>query len=169
MLLRTLDRVNKTLTLVGMALTSLCVIAMTLILCADVFLRYVFAKPLHATVEVISLLMVSAAVLAMAMAQRDRRHIRVELLLLRLPQRARLGLEVISLILLLGIFGVMTYQTGMLAWHSFLIKEITVGIIAFPIWVAKLIVPIGLLIWLLQAIEHLMEAIGSYQTSLGAK
>jgi len=78
---------------------------------ANVILRDFFDKPIRGTPELSEFMMVLVIFLALAWCAITRKHVRVELILTRLPSRIQTILNSITLLLTLGIFVVITWQS----------------------------------------------------------
>lgn len=87
-----------------------CMMMLTVV---DVFMRYVFNAPLTGATEISELMMVIVVFPALAWISLERSHIKVDLLLNKLPRRTQLFFENVTLLLALGTYMIIT-------WHSFL-------------------------------------------------
>ncbi len=93
--------------------------------------------------ESAELLMVAIVFLGLAYTQSQHGHVRMELLVIRLSPRWRNTLEVFTLLLSLGLFVIITYKSWGNAYQSWQMKDVTMGLIDWPVWPAKILVPIG--------------------------
>jgi hypothetical protein len=85
--------------------------AMMVLTCADILLRFFFSKSIVGSVEIEGNYFMAAVIflpLAYGMTSRQG-HIRVDILTSRLPPRVRNGLELFSLILSFCIFGLVPF------------------------------------------------------------
>ncbi|MDF2235005.1 TRAP transporter small permease [Albimonas sp. CAU 1670] len=79
-LLDLLDRIGFWLSRVGAAGTILALVAMMLHICADTLARWLFHSPFTGTLEIVeNYYMTSVVFLALALVQRAREHIKVEI------------------------------------------------------------------------------------------
>ena len=108
---RVLDRASALANGLALALAALMAVLMIACLCGEVFFRYVLNHSLPWSEEVALLLFTWAVLLYGAVGVREGFHVRVSVLVDRLPARARLWLE---RLILLGIaaFGVVMIDAG---------------------------------------------------------
>ncbi len=107
--------------------------------------------------ESAELLMVAIVFLGLAYTQSQHGHVRMELLVIRLSPRWRNTLEVFTLLLSLGLFVIITYKSWGNAYQSWQMKDVTMGLIDWPVWPAKILVPIGSGLLSLRFIAHLLR------------
>jgi TRAP-type C4-dicarboxylate transport system permease small subunit len=84
---------------------------MTLLTVVDVFMRYVFNAPITGATEVSELMMVVLVFPALAWIALERSHIRVDLLVVKWPRRVQLMVEIVTLLLALGTYVIITWQS----------------------------------------------------------
>jgi TRAP-type C4-dicarboxylate transport system permease small subunit len=84
---------------------------MTLLTVVDVFMRYVLNAPITGATEVSELMMVILVFPALAWIAIDRSHIRVDLLVVKWPRRVQLMVEIVTLLLALGTYAIITWQS----------------------------------------------------------
>lgn len=143
MLRRFLDRVPEYL----VYLASLLVLLMMLHVSLDVTLKYLFNRPVPATVEVVSYYyMVAAVFLPVAWSEKVGAGITVDLFLLRAPRWMRLAAACLALSMTAAAYlllTVNTFEKAVQAWHE---REIVMGPIMLPIWPSRFILPLSFLI-----------------------
>lgn len=84
---------------------------MMMLTVVDVFFRYILNAPLTGAIEVSELLMVVLVFPALGWIAIERSHIRVDLLVSTWPPRVQLIVEIIILLLTLGTFVIITWQS----------------------------------------------------------
>jgi len=84
---------------------------MMMLTVVDVFFRYILNAPLTGAIEVSELLMVVLVFPALGWIAIERSHIRVDLLVSTWPPRVQLIVEIIILLLTLGTFLIITWQS----------------------------------------------------------
>jgi TRAP-type transport system small permease protein len=90
-------------------ITMIVLVAMMMISVADIFMRYVFNMPISGTSELIEIMMI-CLLLGMAGCAMENRHVRVDVIIERLPEKAVAFMDVIMLILGIGVSGILMWQ-----------------------------------------------------------
>lgn len=89
-------------------------------------------------------LLAAASFMALAHSLKEGAHIRVTLLLGRLPRWMRTPVEIWCLALALAITAYFTWYTGGLTWESWVYNDLSSGMVAVPIWIPQLGMLVGL-------------------------
>ena len=133
-------------------IAGLAILVMMLSTTIDTTLRYLFSRPIPGVFELNEVILVVCVFLGLAWTQIERGHIRVVLLLRRLPPK---WIVVVDLLVWIICFVLITFfgiQSAKEALHSFSILEFRWGSVQMPIWWAKALVPIGFWMMSLQLI-----------------
>jgi TRAP-type C4-dicarboxylate transport system permease small subunit len=142
---RLFSRVINQIALSASGIAGLAVLAMTLIITMDVVLRYAF-EPTKWVQEFSNYLMVVLVFLGLAYTLKEKAHIRVDFIIVRLPKGVGDWLRVINSTLLLAFTMILFY----LNWHfftvSFALKATSRTSLDVIIWPAQLVMPLGLAI-----------------------
>ncbi len=101
-----IQRINYYLCLVGMFL----LIPMMLLTAADVIGRAVWARPIPGAVEICSYMLAIFILLGVAYTHQVKGHVRVSMLVSRLPERAGLILDSMTTLLSLFILSILAWQ-----------------------------------------------------------
>lgn len=115
-----LDRVgmfSRWTNVIGIAALS----SMILVTFVNVFLRYIFNRPIAGVEEVTEVIMICAIFFAVAHTHNTRSHISVDLVTNNLAPKSRLVLEFITTVLSAGIFGIICWRT--LSYALFLFED----------------------------------------------
>ena len=128
---------------------SIVVILMAMVV-ADIFGRKVLNKPVPMSYEVGAFMLVFIVFMGLAYSQRQRAHIRVEFLTLRMPPRLRAVMDLVAFTLGVAIYGAIFYQTFKWSYHSFEIGEYVAGLVNIPKWPSQFAVAFGALLISLQ-------------------
>ena len=157
--IRTGQRMVARGTIIVAVASSLGILIMILMGTIDTLGTKLLDSPLSATVEATEALMVVLLFGGLAYAQLEGRHIRVELLIKRLPKKWQDILVLIGNVFGVVFFGLLTYYAVLLFWHSWLMRESAPSIVRFPIYPAKFFMIIGATMMTLQlAIDVIVEA-----------
>ena len=125
----------------GISAILICI--MMVITTLDVFLRYLFNRPLHDVFHLCEMMMVGVVYLAIAYVQQRKGHVRVDLVLDKLSGKSRTILEMSVLIISLAAFIIVLWQSSIYTWDAWETKDHTMGVIEYPLWPAQLILTIG--------------------------
>ena len=128
---------------------SIVVILMAMVV-ADIFGRKVLNKPVPMSYEVGAFMLVFIVFLGLAYSQRQKAHIRVEILTLRMPPRTRAAMDLFAYTLGIVIYGAIFYETFKWSYHSFEIGEYVAGLINIPKWPSQFALVFGALLLSLQ-------------------
>lgn len=77
---------------------------------ADV-IGYLFKSPIRGTPELSEFMMVTVVFLALAWCAVTRKHVKVDIIVSRFPPRVQLILDIITLLLTLGIYAIITWRS----------------------------------------------------------
>ena len=133
------------------------IVVITLALAADVFARCVLNKPLQAIKELVELLFPISWAFLLAETQAAGSNIKILFLTDRMGPRLRAGIEVFVLILSLGLFAAMTWQTGIVAWGSILRREYIMVGIEYPLYPTRIMVFFGCFLLCLQLLKETVQ------------
>jgi len=119
------------------------VLGIMFVFLVDVIGRFAFAHPLPGGIEVAITLMAWVVFLSFAYPALKGTHIRMTFMLKRLPERYRLGAEVLSSICALFLLGLACWGGWLQFWRSYEINEMLPAVIQIPYWISKLALPAG--------------------------
>ena len=119
--------------------------------------RFLFGRPLPGVIEVSEVLMVGIVFLGLARAQQEKLNVRTELITSHLPNKVQFLLSLLGLLTGLALMIGVTWYGAKEGYGSFLIREERYGIIYFPVWPAKIVVPVGSSLLCLQLIIDLVK------------
>ncbi len=135
-----------------------CGLAMIMVLTfCDVIGRYVFNAPIVGTVEVTELLMGMMVYLGVGLTTHGRGHIRVDIVIDRLPPRVQAFLDVFTLALSIVLI-------SLVCWHLWLKAEATVEkndltqIWEWPVWPAAYVIAAASLLMVTSMLLQLGQA-----------
>ncbi len=131
-------RVERALTV----LSAVVVCVMMLLVVTQIMAR-ALRTALPGIVESLELLVVAVVFLGLAYTQSVNGHIRIDVISNQLPVKWRKALEGLLLALALGTFGIMTYVSGEAAYEAWVLGDYREGLIEYPLWPSKVLIPIG--------------------------
>ena len=126
---------------------------------AEVTFRYLFNKPILGTVEISSYLLVIFCFTGIAFVQSQRGHIHIELVTQKLPASLQRTLRIITLILSLATFTVITWQMAIAFWKSWEMQEVRWGALPVPVWPVKFMIAFGSFTLCLQFLLDILDEI----------
>ncbi|QRF68976.1 TRAP transporter small permease [Ponticoccus alexandrii] len=135
---RTLDRLYEA----GGTLAALAILGMLVAILVQMGLRLI-AVPFDAT-ALSGYLLAAATFLGLAHTQRAGAHIRVRMLIDRLPQAARHPADRLALALFLGLALYATWWAVELVRFAWIYNEMSEGLLAIPLWLPKTAMALGL-------------------------
>lgn len=139
-----LDRILASITALMARVAGFAMILMVLHIVLDVAVKYVFNKPLFATVQVTEhYYMVPMVFGSLVYLESLNGHIKVEIFTLRLPARARRFIDGITSLMMaafMALFSVVTYQQAIVSSARFELVEAATTTIY--IWPARWVLPV---------------------------
>jgi len=135
-----LKKVEKFLTGISWIVSIL----VTFMFVIDIFMRFLFKKPLPASWELAEVCMPLIIFLPFAYTLTIDSHVRVSLVKDRLPKKIRVRFETVSDSISFIICAMFTYWSWLYFWDSFKINEEMLAAIKIPWWVGKMAMPIGM-------------------------
>jgi TRAP-type transport system small permease protein len=149
------------------AFVAVCFIC--LIVLANVGGRYFFRSPFMGTIEIVELVMVIVVSVAVPFAALRDRHIRVDLIISRLPKRLKVAVLTLGLLLSTAIFGLVTYQCAVVAL-SYLVKtEQVTHVLSIPYVPFRFMLAVGMLLLTLELLKHAVNTILGQETGRDVK
>ena len=118
----------------GTALGALILLALALVLSADVLTTRILDHPIPGVIKLSEAGLVLLLFLGMAAATRNRGHIRVDILVARLVPRARRFYDAIGYLFAAVFFAVWTWQMWNLTAKSWAIREMATGLLPYPLY-----------------------------------
>ncbi len=133
-------------------------LAMMLVLVANILLRAVANQPILGTIELIQYLMAFVVFFAIAYTQVYRRHIRVDVLSTRFPKKLAAVFDVIATLLGLVLFGLVSWQSAIYG-----MQLLDSGIISMAFGFREgwfyFVVTFGSVLFCLVLLAHLIESL----------
>lgn len=108
--------------------------------------------------DIAGFMLAGASFLALAPTLRSGGHIRVTLIVRRLPPKLQVAAELVALAIGVGLTGYALRYSIRLVHDSLRFHDMSNGIIAIPLWIPQLGVVIGLAVLLIALVDLLVES-----------
>jgi TRAP-type C4-dicarboxylate transport system permease small subunit len=156
----TIDRWTGRLSTALMFIAGIALMLMMVQMVIDVFMRNFFRSPIEGSLEIVSNYhMVAVVFLPLALVERRNEHITVDLFVNMMPAGAQRLVRIIGYIVCAIFFGLLTYQTGIDAFEAWERNELLMSSIFIILWPAKMLLPIGFGLMLVQVLLHAWKSI----------
>jgi len=149
----------KSITEGTLSVAALVALLVALVGTIDVLTTRVIAQAIPGAFELSEAGLVLMVFLGMAIVTKEENHIKVDILVNRMPKRWQLIFAVFGLALTTGFLGLMTWQMGSLALKSLRIQEMATGLLPFPIYPVKMAAVLGLATATIEALRRLVSAL----------
>lgn len=148
------SRVLRALTALAETVAAAAIGIIVVLVAYEVVARYAFGAPTVWTQEVCIYLLLFAAFLGMAPAERAGDHISIDLAVARLPPRMQARLSVANY-LAVAAFSALVAWTGLEAvLQSYRYGRHSLSLLAVPIWIPQTCVPLGMALMTLEALRR---------------
>jgi TRAP-type C4-dicarboxylate transport system permease small subunit len=117
-------------------------------------------KQIPSADDIAGLSMAASLFLGLAPTLRAGRHIRVNLLLSKLPVRLRKRFEVFVCLSGSVFFGYFSFYATQMTIESYQIGERTAGLLPIPLWLPQIGMSLGLIVMTLALLDDLVLAVG---------
>jgi|SRR5699024_2016672 len=118
----------------------------------DVLGRTLFQQSIPGALEINGLLLVCVAFLGVGAAEWDGRHVEVTLLTRWVSGKSATILGVVRIVIIIAITGTIIWTSGQAAMSSLSNEEVTSGIIGISAWPARMVITIGLALYLVSVV-----------------
>jgi TRAP-type C4-dicarboxylate transport system permease small subunit len=140
-------------------LGALVLLALALMVTSDVLTTRILAQPIPGVIKLSEAGLVLMLFLGLAVATRQRGHIRVDILVNRMGPRARRFCNAIGYLFTAVFFAVWTWQMWHMTVKSWSIREMATGLLPYPLYLIKFILFLGLLTATIESVRHLVVSI----------
>lgn len=126
-------------------ISGLIVVAMMVHMCSDVFMRYVFNRPIQGTLEVVSAhYMVLSVFIPLGLIEWKKKAIVVDILFIVLPRKIKLLCVGLTLAIMVAVYFGFAWQTWKDAMVAYNIREYVMGgTIQISVWQSRFALPFG--------------------------
>lgn len=140
MFIKTIEKVENILLFIAAA----SIFSMMVLVSIDVVFRYVLNSPLEIQFELTTYyLMVMSIVLAMPWGAREGAYIKITLIKTVISEPIRRGLIVINCLIVAAVFLLVSWKSLHFTIESWINQEYIFGVIEWPVWLARVWIPIG--------------------------
>jgi len=119
------------------------IMGMTLLILYDAIMRYAFNNSTYYATELSGYMVVAVVFLGCASTFREEKHVAVTVVRMRLPPRVQLWLELVTLVLSLLAFAVVTWQGGNMVLKSLVRSSTSPSLLSTPLFIPQIAVPVG--------------------------
>jgi TRAP-type C4-dicarboxylate transport system permease small subunit len=139
-------------------LAAVCTALIGLLILSEIILRF-FGTTIPGVIEIVVFCMVSSVFLALAQTLRKNEHIRITVVISRLPLGIRRWFELWCLAVSAVFFGSLAYYTIFMAYESFVYNEMSDGVIGIPLWIPQLLMLWGVTLITIAFIENMVKTL----------
>ena len=133
------------------------VFVLMLLVAVDVFMRYLFGRPLLFSYDLVGLMLVPIAFLGLAWTMKMEGHVHVGILVDRLGTRARALSYFFTSLLALPFFLLLIWQSWVRAWLAFERGHTSAGFYEIPWFPFMVMIPLGCLALSLQMVVRMVR------------
>lgn len=156
-----LRRILNSLYLAGAVLAATCLLAIAVLILAQVAGRW-FDIVVPAAEEFAGFLMAATTFLALPWTLRSGGHIRVTLLIRHLPARFRHLQEIVVLLLAATLTAGLALAAMALVLESYEFNDVSAGYVAVPLWIPQLPMALGLMLFTIALLDELLVTLAGY-------
>lgn len=157
-----LERTISALERVFDVIAGVLMVVIMMVVVLDVSLRYLFRSPLIWAYDLIGLyLMAGVFFLSISGTYAAHKHIGLDILVQRFSPRGRRWAEVLTSVVSIPLFFLITWVGVVRAHENFVSGDATSGLIAWPTWIASALVPLGIGLLLLRLVFRLVGQVAS--------
>ncbi|MDH3663666.1 MAG: TRAP transporter small permease [Alphaproteobacteria bacterium] len=140
----------------GLALLAMMIAGAADVIGTNLDIAGLQSRPVPAAFEFMATMMVVTVFLGTALAQARRNHIRVEVLVNRLPPAGQRVMEALQHTLSAVMWGLIAWFGWKSGLHSVGVGEYAPGLINFPVWPARLVLGFGATVMTVQCLFDLL-------------
>jgi len=133
------------------------VVAMMLMVTADVISRSLFNFPLPNSYEYMELGMVFAVYLGAAQVQREKRHVAIDAVIKHFPPRVQALFELLGCVAGLILMVAIGWWGAQAAWNSYVTSEYVGSVARLPVLPARLALVVGVSVLVVQLVFDIAE------------
>ena len=147
------------LTWLAELLAEIGLVGLLLIVIHEVIVRYIFDSPTLFSVELSEYLLVLLVFMSIGWVLKRDRHVAVTFAVDLLPEKMRLGLNVLTSLLTMVFLGILVWQGCRTVLTAYTGDYHSSSLLDFPMWIPYALIPLGALVLSLQYIVKIGELI----------
>jgi len=140
----TIDMIVDRLSIAGLWIASIGVLLMFVIVFVEIVVRKLFETSIYISQDYSGYMMAICLALPLGILVRRRGHIKVDIIINRLPSKIRYWLELFFLIIMLCYGIVLTYICYGLAKDSYDLKAVSIDLSHTPLWIPQSTMVVGI-------------------------
>jgi TRAP-type C4-dicarboxylate transport system permease small subunit len=146
-------------------ITAMLMLLIMLIVVADVSMRYFFNSPLIWAYDMIGLyLMAGVFFLSISNTYAEHKHIGIDILVAKFSPNGRRLVEILTSVASIPLFFLIAKVGAERAYTNWIEGDAMAGLIAWPTWIASMLVPLGVGLLVLRLTYRLVGQIASLAT-----
>jgi TRAP-type C4-dicarboxylate transport system permease small subunit len=153
--------------MVSAYMSALAILAATLIIVEQVWVRYLFNAPTIWQVEIAVYLLIAATFLGAPYGLKQNAHINIDILVVWLPERVRSRLDIITAFLALCFCGFLAWRGCVMWWEAFEGGWKSSSLLSVPLVYPYALLPVGMILTSLQYVIRLTDLIRALRAQKG--
>ena len=150
-------RLTHGLTMVSAYMSALAILAATLIIVEQVWVRYLFNMPTIWQVEIAVYLLIAATFLGAPYGLKQNAHINIDILVIWLPEKVRSRLDIITSFLAFLFCLFLGWRGCVMWWEAFDGGWKSSSLLSVPLVYPYALLPLGMILTSLQYVIRLMD------------
>jgi C4-dicarboxylate transporter, DctM subunit len=144
--------------------SGICILVISIIVTYEIIMRFVFRSPTNWVLEISINLFLASVFLAAGYTFKDKSHISVDFLTLRLCRRDLMIIEFLTSVLGILYVFVLIWDGGKLAFSSLMLGETSPTVLKIPVFIPRAFVPIGGILLLIEILRYTFRLISETKT-----
>ncbi len=144
---------------IGGVFSAICMGIISIIVAYEVFMRYVLRAPTTWVQEVSIYLCMAVGLLGAAFALKNNHHFSITILVDRLSVQNAWRIKLLTNLMGIIYSSIFVFKGSQMAQFSYVMKDVSNGVMAIPLWIPWLLVPLGGILLTLQFINKLSDLI----------
>ncbi len=146
---------------------ALCFVLMGLLVVAQIVSRLIGAY-IPSADDIAAMFLAAGSFLALAYTLRHGAHIRVTILLHRLPEPLHRPAEIFCLVVASVLTGWMAYYMAQSVYYSYVLNDYTIGAMPLPKWIPQIGMAVGFIVLFIAFFDDLIAVLRRQPTSYSA-